>query len=152
MKKEKSIIFSLRLNFNQNFFLRLVQFFLFITASGKTLLLIGKHPFLRLYDPIFHFITERQVVALATFLEWSGLAFLQCSRISRYNKWLFVYSLGWCFVWYRAIEWVQYGRMSCLCVGLLSWNSPLISAGLFAVACFFIGVGLVGCLQEFQKT
>lgn len=128
--------------------LLLTQLILFFTAFSKTLFLMGRHAFLGLNDGIFPFLTQREVVAFAAFAKWGALIVLYSQRIPRILKWLLVYGLGWCFVWYRLIKWIEYGETTCLCVGLLSWNSPFMSWGLWGIACFLIGVGGVKGVRE----
>ena len=84
-------------------------FILLFTALAKMLLLLERHPFLVVQDPILFFLNERVVLAISTRLEWLVLAVL-VSFLPWRIKGAFLYSLGWLFLAYHSVFLFLYGE------------------------------------------
>ena len=97
-------------------FVRSVAGFLFLTAAAKMLSLQGALSILSAQNPLFWYLNNRQVLFVATTLEFATVAtiLLSGNRVFRLGIMLW---LGVLFLIYRVGLWWIHANTPCLCLG-----------------------------------
>ena len=118
------------LNQATRLFLNVVPYLLVMTALAKLTIMFSDSIALERADPVFYFLTVRQVTIFAGFLEFLAVVILWSRSFSKFTQSTALLWLSLVFLGYRAARYIIGVTSPCHCLGSVPNWLPVLPANL----------------------